>query len=73
MHRYDGHSVSKSIEPREGIDTILVDGNDGGMTPRYMVVGFEVVPCSHQHNIEASSNIKMYGKYPISIGCSPFG
>jgi len=73
VHRYDGDSVSKAIGAGDGIDTMPVDSKDGSMTPGFMVVGFEVVPCSYQHNIEASSNLKMYGKYPTAIDCSPSG
>jgi hypothetical protein len=38
--------------------------------PQYMVVGFEVIPCSSQHNVD-SKNLKMYGKYPSPVKCDP--
>lgn len=39
--------------------------------PGYMVVGFEVVPCSFQHDTESIKNLKMYEKYPTKIQCEP--
>ncbi|PKA62455.1 hypothetical protein AXF42_Ash009342 [Apostasia shenzhenica] len=44
---------------------------DGGGSPGYMVVGFEVVPCSYQHDAESIKNLKMYNKYPTKIQCEP--
>ena len=46
-----------------------VNGKNGGMHPRSMVVGFEVVPCSYRHNIEAYSNLEMYGSilFPLTV------
>ncbi|KAG0486578.1 hypothetical protein HPP92_008673 [Vanilla planifolia] len=40
-------------------------------SPGYMVVGFEVVPCSFQHDTESIKNLKMYDKYPTKIQCEP--
>jgi transmembrane 9 superfamily protein 2/4 len=69
VHRYDGDHVSKAIGAGDGIDTMSVDGKNGGMDPRFMVVGFEVVPCSYRHNIEAYSNLEMYGSilFPLTV------
>ncbi|PKU68841.1 transmembrane 9 superfamily member 11 [Dendrobium catenatum] len=45
---------------------------DGSRTgPGYMVVGFEVIPCSFQHDTESIKNLKMYDKYPTKIKCVP--
>ncbi|KAJ9551175.1 hypothetical protein OSB04_015220 [Centaurea solstitialis] len=35
----------------------------------YVVVGFEVTPCSFKHNAESLKNLKTYGKYPSKIVC----
>ncbi|KAI3513734.1 hypothetical protein L1887_21073 [Cichorium endivia] len=37
--------------------------------PGYIVVGFEVNPCSVKHNPETLKNLKTYGKYPFKISC----
>uniref|UniRef100_A0A804I8C4 Transmembrane 9 superfamily member n=1 Tax=Musa acuminata subsp. malaccensis TaxID=214687 RepID=A0A804I8C4_MUSAM len=39
--------------------------------PGWMVVGFEVVPCSFLHNAESAKNLKTYDKYPAKIQCDP--
>ncbi|MQL91898.1 hypothetical protein Taro_024519 [Colocasia esculenta] len=39
--------------------------------PGFMVVGFEVVPCSAQLDPEAAKKVEMYGKYPARIQCDP--
>ncbi|GER40484.1 endomembrane protein 70 protein family [Striga asiatica] len=37
----------------------------------YMVVGFEVVPCSFRHESGSTKNLGMYEKYPSQITCNP--
>ncbi|KAI3495257.1 hypothetical protein L1887_37505 [Cichorium endivia] len=37
--------------------------------PGYIVVGFEVNPCSVKHNLETLKNLKTYGEYPFKISC----
>ncbi|KAJ6850329.1 transmembrane 9 superfamily member 11-like [Iris pallida] len=39
--------------------------------PGWMVVGFEVVPCSFQHDTESIKNVRTYDKYPAKIQCDP--
>ncbi|XAR50736.1 hypothetical protein NMG60_11005149 [Bertholletia excelsa] len=45
--------------------------NSGSEGPGYMVVGFEVTPCSFAHKANSLKNLKMYDKYPDSIKCDP--
>uniref|UniRef100_A0A803NCE5 Transmembrane 9 superfamily member n=1 Tax=Chenopodium quinoa TaxID=63459 RepID=A0A803NCE5_CHEQI len=47
------------------------NGVGGSGEPGYMVVGFEVVPCSVQHDMNAIKDSKMYDKYPGKINCDP--
>ncbi|KAJ0265476.1 hypothetical protein HA466_0017530 [Hirschfeldia incana] len=37
--------------------------------PGYMVVGFEVVPCSFAHNADSTKKLKMYERYTTPIKC----
>lgn len=46
-------------------------GTATGTDPGYMVVGFEVIPCSYQHDTDSIKNVKMYDKYPTKIQCEP--
>nr|CAD1825697.1 unnamed protein product [Ananas comosus var. bracteatus] len=39
--------------------------------PGWMVVGFEVVPCSVAHDSESVKSLRMYDKYPGRIECDP--
>ncbi|KAJ8560252.1 hypothetical protein K7X08_004310 [Anisodus acutangulus] len=55
----------------DGVELITTDDKSVADTPSYMVVGFEVVPCSFQHNIDLLKNLKPYGKYPALINCEP--
>eukprot|EP00252_Welwitschia_mirabilis_P014954 TRINITY_DN33038_c0_g1_i1.p1 TRINITY_DN33038_c0_g1~~TRINITY_DN33038_c0_g1_i1.p1 ORF type:complete len:664 (+),score=53.15 TRINITY_DN33038_c0_g1_i1:252-2243(+) len=73
VHRYEGDSVARAIGTSDGLDGMPTDVQTGGSGPGYMIVGFEVVPCSYLHDIGAASNLKMYEKYPKSIDCSPSG
>ncbi|CBI25602.3 unnamed protein product, partial [Vitis vinifera] len=49
--------------------TVLVHKTSN--VPGYMVVGFEVVPCSVSHNFDSVKNLKIYDKYPSAINCDP--
>ncbi|CAN1172207.1 Transmembrane 9 superfamily member 11 [Linum perenne] len=40
-------------------------------TPRYIVVGFEVVPCNFVHNSKSLKDLKIFGKYQSLIKCDP--
>ncbi|GLJ42964.1 hypothetical protein SUGI_0891490 [Cryptomeria japonica] len=74
VHKDEGNSVSKVMGTGDGLDTLpSVGGSGGDIAPGYMVVGFEVVPCSYQHDMAASGKLKMYAKYPSTIDCSPSG
>ncbi|KAK6156573.1 hypothetical protein DH2020_010821 [Rehmannia glutinosa] len=55
----------------DAAEVIPTVGNDGSDAPGYMVVGFEVVPCSFQHNANSLKKLNMYDKYPASINCDP--
>ncbi|KAK8914479.1 hypothetical protein KSP39_PZI024258 [Platanthera zijinensis] len=46
-------------------------GGTAAGEPGYMVVGFEVIPCSYQHDTDSVKNVKMYDKYPTKIQCEP--
>lgn len=50
--------------------TVLVHKYEEMNVPhKYMVVGFEVDPCSVKHNPETLTNLKTYSKYPSKIDC----
>ncbi|KAG9147985.1 hypothetical protein Leryth_003570 [Lithospermum erythrorhizon] len=50
--------------------TVLVHKWDNDV-PGYMVVGFEVVPCSFQHKQDMIKSLSTYAKYPSQIKCDP--
>ncbi|KAL6523517.1 Transmembrane 9 superfamily member 11 [Orobanche gracilis] len=71
VHKYEETNVARVMGTGDAVEVIPTIGNDGSDAPEYMVVGFEVVPCSFQHNANSLKNLKMYGKYPSSINCDP--
>ncbi|KAF3628735.1 Transmembrane 9 superfamily member 11 [Capsicum annuum] len=55
----------------DGVELITTEDKSVTDAPGYIVVGFEVVPCSFQHNIDLLKNLKPYDKYTAKINCEP--
>ncbi|KAI3496041.1 hypothetical protein L1887_38391 [Cichorium endivia] len=49
--------------------TVSVQKYEEMNVPGYIVVGFEVNPCSVKHNPKSLKNLKSYSKYPSTISC----
>ncbi|KAH0649813.1 hypothetical protein KY284_029725 [Solanum tuberosum] len=71
VHNYEETNVARVMGTGDGAEVISTVGKDGSEEPAYMVVGFEVVPCSVQHAPDSAKNLKMYNKYPTPIKCDP--
>ncbi|GAV83959.1 EMP70 domain-containing protein [Cephalotus follicularis] len=69
VHKYEEPNVSRVMGTGDAAEVIPTIGNSGSEVPGYMVVGFEVMPCSVMHNVDSVKNLKMYDKYPSSIKC----
>lgn len=70
VHKYEETNVARVMGNADGADVIPV-GNAGSDAPGYMVVGFEVVPCSIQHNADLLKKLNIYDKYPSPVKCDP--
>ncbi|KAK8991232.1 hypothetical protein V6N11_062251 [Hibiscus sabdariffa] len=72
VHKYEEPGVTRVLGTGDGTEAILpTAGNKGSDVPGYMVVGFEVVPCSVMHDGNLVKNLKMFEKYPSPIKCEP--
>ncbi|XP_019054298.1 PREDICTED: transmembrane 9 superfamily member 11 [Nelumbo nucifera] len=71
VHKYEETNVARVMGTGDAAEMIPAVEKPGSEVPGYMVVGFEVVPCSFQHNPEAVKNKKMHEKYPSTINCDP--
>ncbi|XP_074281230.1 transmembrane 9 superfamily member 11 [Silene latifolia] len=72
VHKYEEASVARVMGTGDAVEMVPGGNGVGGSDePGYMVVGFEVVPCSVQHDMNAIKDLKMYGKYPGKINCDP--
>ncbi|CAK9177383.1 unnamed protein product [Ilex paraguariensis] len=71
VHKYEETNVARVIGTGDRAEVIPTVGKSGSEKPKYMIVGFEVVPCSIQHNAESLQNLKMYGASPSVIKCDP--
>ncbi|KAM3321417.1 transmembrane 9 superfamily member 11 [Capsicum chacoense] len=71
VHKFEETNVARVMGTGDGSEVISTVGNEGSDAPGYMVVGFEVVPCSFQHTPDSLKNLKMYGKIPSPIKCDP--
>ncbi|GLT97675.1 hypothetical protein SLE2022_152300 [Rubroshorea leprosula] len=71
VHKYEETNVVPVMGTGNAAEVIPTVGNGESDVPAYMVVGFEVVPCSVMLNANAVKNLKMYEKYPTSVKCDP--
>lgn len=70
VHKYEETNVASVMGTGDAAGVIPIRKQDLDV-PGYMVVGFEVVPCSPLHNVDLVKNLKMYEKYPNPIHCDP--
>ncbi|KAM0835470.1 hypothetical protein ACQ4PT_062911 [Festuca glaucescens] len=76
VHKYEDPNVARVMGTGDATDGIPAGGTtakDGSSASSsgWMVVGFEVVPCSIKHNPDDAKSLKMYSKYPNRINCDP--
>jgi hypothetical protein len=71
VHKYEEANVARVMGTGDGSELIPTVGSGGSELPGYMVVGFEVVPCSVMHDAQSVKNLKPYEKYPSPIKCDP--
>lgn len=71
VNKYEEANVARVMGTGDAAEVIPTIGKSGSEVPGYMVVGFEVVPCSVMHNADSTKNLKMYEKYPSDIKCDP--
>ncbi|KAK3033186.1 hypothetical protein RJ639_036978 [Escallonia herrerae] len=71
VHKYEETNVASVMGTGDAAEVIPTGGKSDSDVPGYMVVGFEVTPCSYQHTAVSLKNLKMYGKYPSAIKCDP--
>lgn len=71
VHKYEETNVARVMGTGDAAEVIPTIGKGDQDVLGYMVVGFEVIPCSVMHNAEAAKKLKMYGKYTTPIKCDP--
>ncbi|KAM7492906.1 hypothetical protein LguiB_027515 [Lonicera macranthoides] len=71
VHKYEEPNMAGVIGTGDGAELITTNDKSKSDVPGYMVVGFEVVPCSFQHDQNLLKNMTPYGKYPAPIKCDP--
>ncbi|XP_047321500.1 transmembrane 9 superfamily member 11-like [Impatiens glandulifera] len=71
VHKYEETNVASVMGTGDVPEVIPTAKKSEPEIPGYMVVGFEVVPCSVQNNVESVKNSKMYEKYTTPIKCDP--
>ncbi|XP_042512225.1 transmembrane 9 superfamily member 11-like [Macadamia integrifolia] len=71
VHKYEESNMAGMMSTGDAGEVIPTMEKSGSNMPGYMVVGFEVVPCSFQHDMGAVKKLKMYEKYPSPIRCDP--
>ncbi|KAK9076760.1 hypothetical protein SSX86_005094 [Deinandra increscens subsp. villosa] len=69
VHKFEETNVANVMGTGDAAEVIPSVGKPGSEAPGYMVVGFEVTPCSIKHNPESLKNLKTYEKYPSKIAC----
>lgn len=71
VHKYEeAANVARVMGTGDAAEVIPTLGkNKDSDEPGYMVVGFEVVPCSFAHNGDSTKKLKMYERYTTPIKC----
>ncbi|XP_019058257.1 PREDICTED: transmembrane 9 superfamily member 11-like [Tarenaya hassleriana] len=69
VHKYEDPNVARVMGTGDAAQMIPTTGKKGSDEPGYMVVGFEVIPCSFAHNAGTTKKLKMYGRYTSPIKC----
>ncbi|KAJ0630527.1 putative nonaspanin (TM9SF) [Helianthus annuus] len=69
VHKYEHNNVVGVIGTGDGAE--LITQRNETNVDGYMVVGFEVQPCSVNHDVSLLKDIKPYGKYSKPIKCDP--
>lgn len=67
VHKYEHTNMVGVIGTGDGAE-LITPSNDTN-SEGYMVVGFEVVPCSVNHDANLLKNLKTYDKYSSPIKC----
>ncbi|KAI3691389.1 hypothetical protein L2E82_49748 [Cichorium intybus] len=68
VHKYEHDTVVSVVGTGDGE---LITPSNETTGDGYMVVGFEVVPCSVNHDHGLLKNVTPYGTYPAKITCDP--
>ncbi|KAJ1698501.1 hypothetical protein LUZ63_007013 [Rhynchospora breviuscula] len=71
VHKYEETNVARVMGTGDAAEVIPAMDKSGSLPPGWMVVGFEVVPCSFKHDSESIKTLKMHDKYPVKIQCDP--
>ncbi|CAM8911381.1 unnamed protein product [Rhodiola kirilowii] len=71
VHKYEEPNVARVMGTGDAAEMIPTTGKTEPEVPGYMVVGFEVIPCSFMHDVNVAKNLKTYDKYPSPIKCDP--
>ncbi|XP_043722302.1 transmembrane 9 superfamily member 11-like [Telopea speciosissima] len=71
VHKYEESNMARVMGTGDAGEVIPTVEKSGSNVPGYMVVGFEVVPCSFQHDAEVVKKLNMYDNYPSPIRCDP--
>ncbi|KAJ6296216.1 hypothetical protein OIU78_024121 [Salix suchowensis] len=71
VHKYEEANVARVMGTGDAAEVIPTIASEGSELPGYMVVGFEVVPCSVMHDAKSVKNLKPYEKYPSPVKCDP--
>ena len=70
INKYEDPNVGRVMGTGDAAE-LFPAGSASGDKPGFMVVGFEVVPCSFRDEADLVKDLKMRFKYPGKIQCEP--
>ncbi|OVA04414.1 Nonaspanin (TM9SF) [Macleaya cordata] len=72
VHDYEDPAITGAVGATgDAVDMFPAKKMVQNSSPGQIIVGFEVVPCSYQHNADRSKKLRMYEKFPSAINCDP--
>ncbi|XP_050372114.1 transmembrane 9 superfamily member 11 [Argentina anserina] len=71
VHKYEEPNVARVMGTGDGAEVIPTVAKTDSDVPGWIIVGFEVIPCSFMHNADSVKKLNIYDKYPTAIKCDP--
>ncbi|XP_058083093.1 transmembrane 9 superfamily member 11-like [Magnolia sinica] len=72
IHKYEAPSMASVVGGTgDAVEMIPRSEITKNSIPGYIIVGFQVNPCSYRHDVERAKDLRKYDRFPLPINCDP--